>query len=72
MNILNQPDICVALGILLDTFIVHGLLVPGVVLLPGKWNWWPGKLKEGLTEEVELVYGVCDQVATTGMGLEKT
>lgn len=72
LNILYQLGICVAVGILLDTFIVRGLLVPGVVLLLGKWNWWPGKLAEGQTEEVERVDGVPDQVATTGMGRELT
>ena len=44
LNILYQFGVCVAVGILLDTFIVRGLLVPGLVLLLGKWNWWPGSL----------------------------
>ncbi|HEU5379156.1 MAG TPA: MMPL family transporter [Ktedonobacteraceae bacterium] len=43
LNILYQLGICVAVGILMDTFVVRGLLVPGMVLLFGKWNWWPGK-----------------------------
>ena len=72
LNILYQLGICVAVGILLDTFVVRGLLVPGVVLILGKWNWWPGKLAEGQTEEVERVDGVPDQVSTTGMGRELT
>lgn len=46
LNILYQLGVCVAVGILMDTFIVRGLLVPGVVLLLGKWNWWPGTLKQ--------------------------
>ena len=44
LNILYQFGICVAVGILMDTFIVRGLLIPSVVLLLGKWNWWPGHL----------------------------
>ncbi|GER90459.1 hypothetical protein KDW_46210 [Dictyobacter vulcani] len=44
LNILYQLGACVAVGILLDTFIVRGLLVPGLVLMLGKWNWWPGRL----------------------------
>jgi putative drug exporter of the RND superfamily len=47
LNILYQLGVCVAVGILLDTFVVRGLLVPGIVLLLGKWNWWPGKIEEG-------------------------
>jgi RND superfamily putative drug exporter len=34
----------IALGILMDTFIVRTVLVPCTVLLLGRWNWWPSKL----------------------------
>jgi RND superfamily putative drug exporter len=34
-----------ALGILMDTFLVRTLLVPSTVVLLGKWNWWPSKLE---------------------------
>jgi putative drug exporter of the RND superfamily len=47
LNVLYQFGVCVAVGVLMDTFIVRGLLVPGVVLLLGRWNWWPGKLPQG-------------------------
>ena len=33
-----------AIGILMDTFLVRTLLVPSVVALLGRWNWWPGRL----------------------------
>jgi RND superfamily putative drug exporter len=33
-----------ALGILMDTFLVRTLLVPSTVVLLGKWNWWPSKI----------------------------
>jgi RND superfamily putative drug exporter len=33
-----------ALGVLMDTFIVRTVLVPCTVLLLGRWNWWPSKL----------------------------
>ena len=29
------------LGVLLDTFVVRALLVPSIVMLLGRWNWWP-------------------------------
>ena len=44
LTLLYQLGICVAVGVLLDTFVVRGLLVPGMVTLLGRWNWWPGKL----------------------------
>lgn len=34
----------VALGVLLDTFVVRTLLVPGVTLLLGRNAWWPNSL----------------------------
>ncbi len=36
-----------ALGILMDTFLVRTLLVPSTVALLGRWNWWPAKVKPG-------------------------
>jgi putative drug exporter of the RND superfamily len=33
-----------ALGVLMDTFLVRTLLVPSAVVLIGWWNWWPSKL----------------------------
>jgi len=33
-----------ALGILMDTFLVRTLLVPSTVVLLGRWNWWPSRL----------------------------
>ena len=34
----------VAIGILIDTFLVRTLLVPSTVVLLGRWNWWPSRL----------------------------
>jgi RND superfamily putative drug exporter len=33
-----------ALGVLMDTFLVRTLLVPSTVVLLGRWNWWPSRL----------------------------
>jgi putative drug exporter of the RND superfamily len=33
-----------ALGVLMDTFLVRTLLVPSTVVLLGRWNWWPSKM----------------------------
>ena len=36
-----QLGFAVMLGVLLDTFVVRALLVPSIVMLLGRWNWWP-------------------------------
>ena len=33
-----------AIGILMDTFLVRTILVPSTVALLGHWNWWPSRL----------------------------
>jgi RND superfamily putative drug exporter len=35
-----------AIGILMDAFLVRTLLVPSAVALLGRWNWWPSRLGE--------------------------
>jgi RND superfamily putative drug exporter len=41
-----------AVGILMDTFLVRTLLVPSTAVLLGRWNWWPSKLSRlGATPE---------------------
>jgi hypothetical protein len=37
-----------AVGILMDTFLVRTLLVPSTVAILGRWNWWPSKVVAGM------------------------
>jgi len=41
---IEEIGLGLAAGILLDTFLVRTLLVPSVVVLLGRWNWWPSAL----------------------------
>jgi RND superfamily putative drug exporter len=46
-----------AAGILLDTFLVRTLLVPSLVVLLGRWNWWPSRLSHEDRDHGTLVPG---------------
>jgi RND superfamily putative drug exporter len=37
----RQIGVGLSLGILLDTFLVRTVLLPAMVTLLGRWNWWP-------------------------------
>ena len=42
----------IAAGVLLDTFLIRTLLVPSMVVLLGRWNWWPSKLSRQPADDV--------------------
>jgi trehalose monomycolate/heme transporter len=37
---IQEIGVAVATGVLLDAFIVRSLLVPSLMALLGRWNWW--------------------------------
>ena len=41
---IKQLGAAIALGVLIDTFLVRTLMVPAIVVLCGRWNWFPSKL----------------------------
>jgi predicted RND superfamily exporter protein len=43
---LRQMGFAVAVGILIDTFIVRSMLVPAATVLLGRWAFWPGYQRE--------------------------
>jgi uncharacterized membrane protein YdfJ with MMPL/SSD domain len=40
---LMQIGTAVAIGVIIDTFLVRALLVPAIASLLGRWNWWPSQ-----------------------------
>ena len=41
---LLQLGFAVAVGVLMDTFITRTLIVPSLVAMFGRWNWWPSRI----------------------------
>jgi putative drug exporter of the RND superfamily len=44
---LTEIGITIAIGVLIDTFIVRSLLVPALMLEIGNQVWWPSALARG-------------------------
>ena len=51
---IQQIGIAAATGVLLDAFVVRTLLVPSLMALLGKWNWWSPRPLRRLHDRVGL------------------
>ena len=40
ISFIQQIGVATATGVLLDAFVVRTLLVPSLMALLGRWNWW--------------------------------
>ncbi len=40
ISFIQEIGVAVAFGVLLDAFVVRSLLVPSLMALLGRWNWW--------------------------------
>jgi RND superfamily putative drug exporter len=49
---IKQLATAIALGVLIDTFLVRSLMVPAIVVLCGRWSWWPSRLSRRRDDRV--------------------
>ncbi len=60
---LFQLGFAVAVGVVIDTFVTRSLLVPSIVELLGKWNWWPDRRRMDETERAESRQAMAESAA---------
>ena len=54
ISFIQQIGVATAAGVLIDAFIVRALLVPSLMALLGKWNWWSPKPLARLHDRIGL------------------
>jgi putative drug exporter of the RND superfamily len=57
LRMMLQIGVTVAVGVLIDTFIVRSMLVPAITALCGKWAWWPGHRRRLRASEAAVAAG---------------
>ena len=41
LQMVYQVGAAIALGVLIDTFLVRAIVIPSLASIIGRWNWWP-------------------------------
>ena len=62
ISFIQQIGIATATGVLLDAFVVRTLLVPSLMALLGKWNWWSPRPLRRLHARI----GISESAPVTG------
>jgi len=52
--VLIQFGFMLCIAVLIDTFIIRTILVPAIMAIAEKWNWWPGKKPEQTKDEYDI------------------
>ena len=62
---ITDVGVGLAVGVLMDTFVVRTVLVPCTVVLLGRWNWWPSKI-EVAPDSTDAVGASADVLGLSG------
>jgi uncharacterized membrane protein YdfJ with MMPL/SSD domain len=66
ISFIQQIGLATAVGVLVDAFVVRSLLVPALMGLMGKWNWWAPMWLRRVHDRVGISEGESAPAATTG------
>jgi RND superfamily putative drug exporter len=51
LQVVFQIGAAIAIGIIIDTFLVRALLVPAIATILERWGWWPSSLFSELNKK---------------------
>lgn len=71
LRIMVQVGAAVAIGILLDTFVVRTLLMPAIATLIGRNNWWPSRFGMRTGKAKAATVSVAESRDEVGSGLSQ-
>lgn len=54
LYILKEIGLTVGLSVIIDAFIIRPMVMPAIMILAGKYNWWPTKLTPSMTIKSEV------------------
>ena len=57
ISFIQQIGVATAFGVLVDAFVVRSLLVPALMGLLGRWNWWAPAPLRRLHERLGVAHG---------------
>lgn len=52
--VMTEFGFILTFAVLVDTFIIRTILVPAIMSIADKWNWWPGKKPEATKDEYHI------------------
>ncbi|GAI87513.1 unnamed protein product, partial [marine sediment metagenome] len=52
--VMTEFGFILTFAVLIDTFIIRTILVPAIMSIADKWNWWPGKKPEATKDEYHI------------------
>ncbi len=66
ISFMQQIGIATAVGVLVDAFVVRSLLVPALMAMMGKWNWWSPMWLRRVHDRVGLSEGRAELAVPAG------
>ena len=51
LQIMVQAGFILTFAVLVDTFVIRTILVPAIMSIAEKWNWWPANVPKPTKDE---------------------